>query len=146
MSEAWFLYPMVRSIKQHLTSRKHTPTSVYSFQFRGRYSFSKLFTGTDTPYGISHPDEMIYLFRMPLFFPEFPPGSPEAEMTQLWVKFFVDFATHDIVDKVGTCYGEKCEVMTFANTNNRYFPVSKRLVPGLDEEMYSFWRSFLEDK
>nr|XP_040229315.2 juvenile hormone esterase-like [Anopheles coluzzii] len=146
MSEAWFLYPMVRSIKQHHASRKHTPTSVYSFQFRGRYSFSKLYTGTDTPYGITHADEMIYLFRMPLLFPEFPPGSPEAEMTQLWVKFFVDFATHDIVDKVGTCYGEKCEVMTFANTNNRYFPVSKRLVPGLDEEMYSFWRSFLEDK
>uniref|UniRef100_A0A182PNE9 carboxylesterase n=1 Tax=Anopheles epiroticus TaxID=199890 RepID=A0A182PNE9_9DIPT len=146
MSEAWFLYPMVKSLKQHLSNRRYTSTSVYSFQFRGRYSFSKLFTGTDTPYGLSHPDEIIYLFRGPLFFPEFPPRSPEAEMAQLWVKFFVHFATHESVDKEGTCFGDKCEVVTFDNTNNSYFPVSKRLVPGLDEEMYSFWRSFFDEK
>ncbi|XP_041769691.1 juvenile hormone esterase-like [Anopheles merus] len=143
ISEAWFLYPLVRSVKERLTNRNHTSTSVYSFQFRGRYSFSTLFTGSDKPYGISHLDEMIYLFRMPLLFPEFPPGSPEAEMAQLWVKFIVDFATQESVDKIGTCYGEKCDVVTFANSNNRYFPVSKQLLPGLDEKMYRFWKSFL---
>ncbi|XP_061496509.1 putative inactive carboxylesterase 4 [Anopheles gambiae] len=111
-SEAYFQYPMVKNIKQHLANRKNTSTSVYSFQFRGRYSFSKLLTGSEKSYGISLLDEMIYLFRMPLFFPEFPPGSPEAEMTQLWVKFIVDFATQESVDKIGTCYGEKCDVVT----------------------------------
>uniref|UniRef100_A0A6E8VN70 carboxylesterase n=1 Tax=Anopheles coluzzii TaxID=1518534 RepID=A0A6E8VN70_ANOCL len=145
-SEAYFQYPMVKNIKQHLANRKNTSTSVYSFQFRGRYSFSKLLTGSEKSYGISLLDEMIYLFRMPLFFPEFPPGSPEAEMTQLWVKFIVDFATQESVDKIGTCYGEKCDVVTFANSNNRYFPVSKKLVPGLDEEMYRFWKGFYEGK
>ena len=83
---------------------------------------------------------------IPLFFAEFPPGSPEAEMTQLWVKFFVDFATQESVDKIGTCYGEKCDVVTFANSNNRYFPVSKKFVPGLDEEMHRFWKGFYEGK
>uniref|UniRef100_A0A182NJF8 Carboxylesterase type B domain-containing protein n=1 Tax=Anopheles dirus TaxID=7168 RepID=A0A182NJF8_9DIPT len=146
MSEAWFLYPMVRSVKQHLANEKRTSTSVYSFRFRGRYSFSKLFTGSDQPYGLSHPDELIYLFRMPLFFPEFPPGSPEAEMCQLWVKFFVDFATKETVEQEGTCHGRECEIVTFANTNNTYFPVSRKLVPGLDEEMFSFWKAIFEDR
>uniref|UniRef100_A0A182QV29 carboxylesterase n=1 Tax=Anopheles farauti TaxID=69004 RepID=A0A182QV29_9DIPT len=145
MSEAWFLYPMVRSVKQHLTNRKPTPTSVYQFRFRGRYSFSKLFTGTDLPYGLSHPDEMIYLFRMALFFPDFPPGSPEAEMCQRWVKFFIDFATQEQIEHEGTCHGRECEIVTFTNTNNTYFPVSMKLVPGLDEDMYSFWRGIYED-
>uniref|UniRef100_A0A182KE48 COesterase domain-containing protein n=1 Tax=Anopheles christyi TaxID=43041 RepID=A0A182KE48_9DIPT len=135
----------MKGIKQHLSNRKHTPTSVYSFQFRGRYSYSNALTGTNTPYGLSHADDMIYLFRTPAFFPDFPRGSPEAEMAQLLVKFFVDFASHESVDKVGTCYGEKCDVMTFSNTKDPYFPVSKRLVPGLDEKMYSFWQSFFGD-
>uniref|UniRef100_A0A8W7Q461 carboxylesterase n=1 Tax=Anopheles coluzzii TaxID=1518534 RepID=A0A8W7Q461_ANOCL len=144
-SEAYFQYPMVKNIKQHLANRKNTSTSVYSFQFRGRYSFSKLLTGSEKSYGLSQADEMIYLFRMPLFFPEFPPGSPEAEMAQLWVKFILDFATQESVDKIGTCYGEKCDVVTFANSNNQYFRVSKKLVSGLDEEMHRFWKGFYEE-
>ncbi|XP_049300078.1 uncharacterized protein LOC125772418 [Anopheles funestus] len=144
-SEAWFLYPMVKSIKQHLDNRKHTPTSIYSFQFRGRYSFSKLFTGSDTSYGLSHPDEMIYLFNMPLFFPEFPVGSPEEEMAKLWVKFLVDFATNELAGTEGTCVGAKCDIVTFSNTYNPYFPVSRKITQGLDEEMYTFWKTFFED-
>uniref|UniRef100_A0A182S719 COesterase domain-containing protein n=1 Tax=Anopheles maculatus TaxID=74869 RepID=A0A182S719_9DIPT len=137
---------MVQGIKQHLANRKRTPTSVYSFQFRGRYSFSKLFTGSDKSYGLSHPDEMIYLFYMPLFFPEFPIPSPEAEMSRLWVKFFIDFATNDLVDTDGTCFGKKCDVITFANTNNPHYPVSRTITQGLDEDMYEFWRAFYEDR
>uniref|UniRef100_A0A182WL96 Carboxylesterase type B domain-containing protein n=1 Tax=Anopheles minimus TaxID=112268 RepID=A0A182WL96_9DIPT len=145
MSEAWFLYPMVRSIKQHLANRKRTPTSVYSFQFRGQYSFSMLFTGTDKPYGLTHPDDIIYLFEMPQLFPDFPARSPEEEMSKLWVKFFVDFATNELAGTDGTCYGKKCEIVTFSNTYNPYFPVSRSITQGFDEEMYKFWKSLLED-
>ncbi|XP_058123518.1 juvenile hormone esterase-like [Anopheles ziemanni] len=143
LSEAEFLYPMIKSVKEQIQNRNQAgSTSVYSFQFQGRYSYSRVFTGTNQSYGLTHADELIYLFRIPVFFPEFPPGSPEAEMCQLWVKFLVDFATKTNIKKEGTCTALQCNVVTFGNTNNVYFPVNKTLVPGLGDDLYRFWRKF----
>ncbi|XP_058123520.1 juvenile hormone esterase-like [Anopheles ziemanni] len=143
LSEAGFLYPMIKSVKEHIQNRNQArSTSVYSFQFQGRYSFSQLFTDTNQSYELTHSDQLIYLFRIPELFPEFPPGSPEAEMCQLWVKFLVDFATKTNIKKEGTCTALQCNVVTFGNTNNIYFPVNKTLVPGLDEDLYRFWKKF----
>uniref|UniRef100_A0A182M6S5 Carboxylic ester hydrolase n=1 Tax=Anopheles culicifacies TaxID=139723 RepID=A0A182M6S5_9DIPT len=145
ISEAWFLYPMMRSIKQHLANRKRSPISVYSFEFLGQYSFSALYTGTDKPYGITHLDDVIYLFQIPLLFPDFTARSPEAEMSKLWVKLILDFATNELAAKDGTCYGKKCDVITFNNTYDPHYPVRRTISQGLDEEMYTFWKSFFED-
>ncbi|XP_049542707.1 putative inactive carboxylesterase 4 [Anopheles darlingi] len=100
ISESWFLYPMVGSIKQHLANRKPQPTSVYSFEFKGCQSHSARNTNTTTDYGLTHEDEMIYIFRAPLFFPnDFPVGSPEAEMSRQWIKYLIDFAATRSADE-----------------------------------------------
>ncbi|XP_053674412.1 uncharacterized protein LOC128724715 [Anopheles nili] len=144
LSEAWFKYPLVKSLKQRLALRRSIATSVYSFQFQGRYSLSQLLTGRS--YGLSHADDTLYLFRKGAPFPELPTGSAEAEMAQLWVKFLVDFAVKGYVEWEGTCDSERlCQSVTYANTNNTYFPIVRTLTPGLDEELYGFWKQIYEE-
>ncbi|XP_050094007.1 juvenile hormone esterase-like [Anopheles aquasalis] len=144
ISESWFLYPMVGSIKQHLANRKPQPTSVYSFEFKGRQSHSSRNTNSTMDYGLTHDDEMIYIFRAPLFFPvDFPVGSPEAEMSRQWIKHLIDFASTRSAGKVGSCIGQSCSVVRFRNSNSRNGnPVSRTITSGLDEEMFKFWSNY----
>ncbi|XP_058066385.1 juvenile hormone esterase-like [Anopheles bellator] len=142
VTDALFLYPMACSIMQHLVNGKPHPTSVYSFQFQGRYSMAILNATVTKGYGLTHGDELIYLFRMPLLFPDFPVGSPEAVMSQQWVKYVVDFATTRSAGRVGTCIGQRCDVVQFSNSINTQMPVKKTLKAGLYEDIFKFWRTF----
>lgn len=95
-TEVSFLYPMHAAVKQHVTSADtaQAPVSVYKFSFQGPYSYSSLysFSREMRNYGVVHCDELIYLFRSPLLFQDFPPKSKEARMSHNLVEFFIDFA------------------------------------------------------
>lgn len=72
-------------------SIEETPVYIYKFSFKGPYSYSRLLTNTDQDFGVVHLDDTLYLFPSKVF-PPFAPGSNEANMTQILVKYFVDFA------------------------------------------------------
>ncbi|KAL9702028.1 hypothetical protein quinque_005469 [Culex quinquefasciatus] len=93
-TEAAFLYPIQSAVKQHVTSAdtKLAPVSIYKFSFKGPYSYSFLYTFTHQDFGVVHCDELIYLFRSPALFPDFPHKSKEARMSHHFVEFFIDFA------------------------------------------------------
>lgn len=70
---------------------EETPAYIYKFSFKGPFSFSYPLTGTNNDFGVIHLDDTLYLFQN-AFFPRFEPGSSEANMSQILVQYFVDFA------------------------------------------------------
>lgn len=93
-TEAAFLHPIQSTVKQHITTgdTKIAPVSIYKFSFKGPQSYSFYYTFNTQDYGVVHCDELIYLFRSPALFQDFPPKSKEAAMSRNLVQFFIDFA------------------------------------------------------
>lgn len=95
-----FLVPLYDSVSRYNTlkgSEKH-PVQIFKFSFKGPYSYSALFSGSLTNYGVVHCDDLIYLFRTPLLFPvDFKKNSVEAKMIKILVDFYVDFAYNGLI-------------------------------------------------
>lgn len=94
-TERSFIAPLYNTIQQLVMQDSKTPAYLYKFSFKGRYSYSKFYTGNDKHYGPVHCDELIYLLKSTLLFPqEFESNSKEAIFRSAFVKFFTDFATN----------------------------------------------------
>ncbi|XP_055597278.1 juvenile hormone esterase-like [Uranotaenia lowii] len=96
VSESAFLYPMIRSVRQHVDNGflSDAPVTVFYFNFRGRYHMAPLFAGAlpFKDYGICHGEELPYLFRMSEAFPDADLDSPEMAMSRELINVFVGFA------------------------------------------------------
>ncbi|XP_052859908.1 juvenile hormone esterase-like, partial [Anopheles cruzii] len=151
-TEAGFLYPIQLGVKQYATlaNTDRAPVSVYRFAYKGRYSYSALFAGGDLgDYGVVHCDDLIYLFRSPAIFPDFPAGSPELQMVDTFVNFFIDFAIngkaksfvphHECKNDNQVYQSLDCDVQEFVRQNDE---VSVKALSGRNEDMFSFWKDF----
>ncbi|XP_035794845.1 venom carboxylesterase-6-like [Anopheles albimanus] len=151
-TEAAFLYPIQLGVKQFTTQTNTNvaPVSVYRFAYKGRYSYSSLFSGGDTgDYGVVHCDDLIYLFRSPAIFPDFPPDSPELKMVDLFVNFFIDFAINGKAKaltphrecKTGNQVYQSmdCDVQEFHREGDE---VQVRAKNERNEDMFAFWKDF----
>ncbi|XP_050097903.1 juvenile hormone esterase-like [Anopheles aquasalis] len=92
-TDAFLKYPVYLSQLEYINATSREQTTQYSFEFVGRHSFSSLYIQSNESHGVVHQDELIYLFRMPELFNDFPDGSAEAKMSSLWTDFFVSFAS-----------------------------------------------------
>ncbi|XP_065368953.1 juvenile hormone esterase-like [Calliphora vicina] len=96
VTERGFHHPYYNAIKDYINTMdtKTYPLYLYSFNYTGPYSYSNLYTGglPSRDYGVVHCDDLIYLFRSPLLFPDFPKDSRHAKALQLFVGNFVHFA------------------------------------------------------
>ncbi|XP_053674414.1 juvenile hormone esterase-like [Anopheles nili] len=161
-SEVLFFYPLFLSVRQH-TEHKHqkAPIFLYKFNYKGKYSFSSMFD-TDKSvahdYGVVHPDEMIYIFRMLMLFPIPRRNSPDAKASQRFIELLVNFARTGIAPNgkdVGHLEASSHDLDTndaefplafeLINTNRTDEPVAQRFVDIYDEEMFNFWKSFFGD-
>lgn len=90
-----FMVPLANTMQQMVDVSRKNSGYVYKFSFKGRNSYSFLYSGNFKDYGIVHCDELIYLLKSPLLFPnEFEAGSVEAEFRKNFVKFFTHFVTY----------------------------------------------------
>lgn len=93
-----YVFPVIKSVMTHLLNVNLTEVPVYMYYFNFASSFDKLFASTYTKlpptknYGICHGEDVAYLFRQNLLYTDFEKSSPEAEMSRVLVKEFVDFA------------------------------------------------------
>nr|AHJ81335.1 carboxylesterase [Locusta migratoria] len=88
-SDALIIFPTDRAAKI-VAQLSSAPVYYYHFTYAGRYSW--LYSpGTQTPYGVSHHDDLIYLFYISVLFPEFVKTDPEystvKKMTKMWSNF-----------------------------------------------------------
>uniref|UniRef100_A0A2M4AQ59 Carboxylic ester hydrolase n=1 Tax=Anopheles triannulatus TaxID=58253 RepID=A0A2M4AQ59_9DIPT len=92
-TDAFLKYPVYLTQLEYINATSREQTTQYSFEFVGRHSFSSLYIQSNESHGVVHQDELIYLFRMPELFSDFPDDSAEATVSSLWTDFFVSFAT-----------------------------------------------------
>lgn len=60
-SDAWFNYAADEAVRDHLKLFS-SPIYFYYFSYRGSVSFSRIFGDPTEDYGVSHADELQYLF------------------------------------------------------------------------------------
>lgn len=91
-----FHYPFYKALENYLNyaDTVQNPVYLYKFAYKGSLSYSRLFTGTDKDFGVGHIDDLIYLFKTPLLFPEFARGSDSAQMVRSLVGTYVQFAIY----------------------------------------------------
>ncbi|GAB0088425.1 Carboxylesterase, type B [Sergentomyia squamirostris] len=96
-----FRYPLIKLVTQYLNYAdvEENPVFIYEFGFQSNYTFLKYFTGTDINLGVSHLDDIIYVFSMPALFPKFAKNTPENSMSEMYVQTLVNFAQTGVVKK-----------------------------------------------
>ncbi|GFG30806.1 hypothetical protein Cfor_10869 [Coptotermes formosanus] len=88
-----FVHGVHKSAKLH-QHVGHRDLFLYHFNYRGIYSFTSVFANTTENFGISHCDDLIYLFRIPLLFPDWPPGHPDLKVSETLVQLWTNFAKY----------------------------------------------------
>lgn len=91
-----FIYGSYQSALLHAW-KGHTPIWFYNFAYRGEHSYEKHFATTTEKipfnWGISHCDDLLYLFTSKKLFP--PLTSPNDQlMSKIMVKLWTNFATY----------------------------------------------------
>lgn len=85
------LYNTIRSFTKRKNKRHNI--SIINFNFEGSTSYSEIFSGTKKNFGVVHCDDLLYLFRSPLLFPnDFPKNSKYAKLITNLVKTYIQFA------------------------------------------------------
>lgn len=88
-----FVTPMYNSIQQNVAYDQKHPVYLYKFSYKGPFSYSVVYTGTFTDFGVTHCDELIYILKSPAIFPMgISAGSKDMEMRSVLLKYFIDFA------------------------------------------------------
>ncbi|KAH8258411.1 hypothetical protein KR038_011182 [Drosophila bunnanda] len=93
ITDRGFKQPLYDTIRQDVCPKTH-PVYLYSFNYRGSLSYASAYTSADVTgkYGVVHCDDLLYLFRSPLIFPDFERNSTEAKVIHTFVDYFVQFA------------------------------------------------------
>ncbi|XP_049937984.1 juvenile hormone esterase-like isoform X2 [Schistocerca serialis cubense] len=92
-SDRSFNHPLHNAVLYHRMAG-HKNIFVYSFEYRGMYSYSSLFANTTKDYGVSHCDDLLYLVPAPAIFPAFPDDSPDWEVVHALVTLWTNFAKY----------------------------------------------------
>ncbi|KMQ87359.1 venom carboxylesterase-6 [Lasius niger] len=90
-SDAWFNHGTHEAIQEFIANQT-SPVYYYYFAYRGSASFSSIFGDTERNYGVSHADELQYLFPVgEQLFKDTELSKEDHEiiniMTELWYNF-----------------------------------------------------------
>ncbi|KAG7212180.1 hypothetical protein KM043_012520 [Ampulex compressa] len=93
-SDAWFNHGARASIRDFLNAQS-SPIYYYHFAYKGSVSFSKIFGDAAQDYGVSHADDIQYLFPVrEQLFPDVPLNEEDGRMVDFLTATWVNFATH----------------------------------------------------
>ncbi|XP_055697377.1 juvenile hormone esterase-like [Phlebotomus papatasi] len=92
-TDRMFRYPLIKLVHQYLTyaNLQKNPIYIYEFSFETTQSFVKYYSGQDINLGVSHSDDLFYLFTMTTLFPIFEVDTPESRMSDIYVRSMVNF-------------------------------------------------------
>ncbi|XP_055308049.1 juvenile hormone esterase isoform X2 [Sitodiplosis mosellana] len=148
-TDAWFLEAMDQYLELRLSHKKVAPTYVYLFTHKGSASFTEIFKGgRENYYGVSHAEELQYLFPIAdgLFISALPTKEDEQvrkAITQLWVNFArTGNPTPDSSDlpKWEKANGFPLKYYRIGNTNHYGKPLFGMEVDGIFHDRANFWR------
>uniref|UniRef100_A0A182WL95 Carboxylesterase type B domain-containing protein n=1 Tax=Anopheles minimus TaxID=112268 RepID=A0A182WL95_9DIPT len=152
-NEGLFVYPLTLSVRQHAKhTRAKAPIYLYSFNYKGPLSYSTILAPANDPpqdFGIVHCDELIYIFRAPILFPDFRRNSPDAKVAKKITKLLVDFAQTGVAPsnrEDDLSYGGFPQALELTNSNNVDEPMVQKYTNIYDEDMYNFWTLFYSNQ
>lgn len=95
-SDRAFLYPLYKTVESYLkyADTSINPVYLYRFAYKGPVSYSGFFTGTAKDFGVGHIDDLIYLFKSPILFPEFHKNSEMAKLIRMLTDTYINFAKY----------------------------------------------------
>lgn len=95
-SDRSFIYGSYQSALLHAW-KGHTPIWFYNFAYKGQHSYEKHFAATseEIPFnwGISHCDDLLYLFSSKKLFPQLSTPN-DQQMSKTMIQMWVNFATN----------------------------------------------------
>ncbi|XP_046752297.1 juvenile hormone esterase-like [Diprion similis] len=95
VSDVNFFYPLYVALRQQSATAVN-PQYLYNFDYRGELSYSYKYAGTTVNYGVSHTDDLIYIFPVTLAFRSFNETRSKKDfemvdiMVGLWTSFAID--------------------------------------------------------
>lgn len=117
-TERSFITPLYNTLQQLVRQDQKTPAYLYKFSFKGRLSYSSFYTGNNKNYGAVHCDELIYLLKSPMLFPQdFDQQSVESIFRSKFVKFFTNFVVNGKPQRMYGRVLNKCETSNVKSTN-----------------------------
>uniref|UniRef100_A0A1Y1LPN2 Carboxylic ester hydrolase n=1 Tax=Photinus pyralis TaxID=7054 RepID=A0A1Y1LPN2_PHOPY len=129
-----------RGIKM-LAAKNTECTYYYRFSYPGRFSYFYL-PNTTTPYGVTHHDDLIYMFYSEIF-PKFNTSDPEYEMVKKLTTLQVNFAYTGNPTPSRSALLDHTLWTPITPRNDVYMDIGLQLKmkKGLYEERYSVWNS-----
>ncbi|XP_043472364.1 esterase E4-like [Leptopilina heterotoma] len=120
-SDALIIFSEHRFINLLSASSRH-PVYYYHFTYQGRYSHV-VWNDTKKPFGVSHHDELMYIFYMSKF-PKFVEGDPEILMVEKMTAIFENFAkTGEPIPKDNSLF-ENVSWKKFTPQQKRYLEIN----------------------
>lgn len=93
-SDSWFIHGAHTAVRHHLRTQS-SPVYYYMFAYRGSASFSRIFGDPAENYGVSHADDLQYLFPVGEgLFPDVPLNAEDHRMIDLLTSLWFNFAKH----------------------------------------------------
>lgn len=158
ISDRGFKQPLYNTIHKNVC---HTPNPVYlySFNYQGPLSYASAYTSANVTgkYGVVHCDDLLYLFRSPLLFPDFPRNSTEAKVIHSFVDYFVHFAkfgkprnseslTPCSIEVLQSRPDGICDYHEFANAPDAYQGFEVHVASEFQTDRVNLWSHILNEK
>ncbi|XP_046810061.1 uncharacterized protein LOC111683957 [Lucilia cuprina] len=152
-----FYHPLYNAIKMHVEKIDTNlyPVYMYKFNYQGTYTYADMYAGhpTGSKYGVVHCNDLIYLFRTSILFPDFKPDSNDAVVVEKFVDDFVYFAHFrkpKIYQKIKPCNkenfypqeGKICDYHEFVNSENGSLII--KINDEFDTKHMQFWDDILK--
>ncbi|CAH1963415.1 unnamed protein product [Acanthoscelides obtectus] len=143
-TDGWFMDAADTAVRLH---HKHStqPAYYYLFGYRGSASFTKIFGGGDTDFGVCHADELQYLFPVgDGLFPDVKPSKTDKKITNIMTTLWTNFArTGDPTPEATADISERWKPYT-AKSENYYHIDGNSTInkSGLLLDRALLWRSF----
>lgn len=91
-SDAWFNMAADEAVEDHLNLLK-SPIYYYLMAYKGSSSFTRIFGDPDADYGVSHADDLQYLFPVgDQLFKDVPLTEQDLKMVDILTTLWVNFA------------------------------------------------------
>ncbi|XP_001599255.3 venom carboxylesterase-6 isoform X1 [Nasonia vitripennis] len=145
-SDAWFNYAADEAVRDHLKLFS-SPIYYYYFSYRGSASFSRIFGDPTEDYGVSHADELQYLFPVgEQLFQDIPLSKEDNRIIDIVTALWYNFAksgnptpeiTPDTPTKWKPVHTPALEYLNIGNSKDIH--MSKNLFP----ERLKFWSDLM---
>ncbi|XP_068151132.1 juvenile hormone esterase-like isoform X3 [Drosophila tropicalis] len=161
ITDRGFKHPLYKAIRENYERRTKIwyHHFMYNFNYKGPFSYASLYTQANVTgkYGVVHCDDLIYLFRSPLLFPDFDKKSIEAQVIDSFVTYIVNFARFGYVTGVptiGACSAGTlssrpnsiCDYHEFVNSDSNPNGFEVRVNSRFPTEKVRLWQELLDEK